>query len=581
MKQNAFSWKFVGPNLSRRIKGSVFMAVLLTVVFFLSGTTYLTARLARQNGSFFASMFAQMLSERLASPDLLKAFEVDSLLEITPNSVQANMIRQEALRIGTRSFSVFSSGDQITTYSKNTGSQIIAVPDPANTENYKTLMFQDIAQFRIVIGDKSMFESANWGTDLFLVSMGIDTTSPAFSKISDYFSLAATSIIPGTDNLPVGRVEVRLDSGFMFTSYLGLIIGIVISAAACVLLALLLSGFLSKTVTLPIRHLNNRLYDLASSSSDDITHVSLKFGKPVYEIQTITEATNTIIDKMRTYNQNMVAQRSQLEAQNLELESQNSELEASRQQIKNAQTQLIQNQNMASVGQLTAAISHEINTPLGTINSNVQLQNMILDMLAKESAVMSDAELSNIIAGLQEASKLNIFACDKVAGIIRSLKNFSRLDQADFQESDINDSARSVVLLTSNLWKKRIRVHESYADLPRVKCYPGLLNQVLMNLMVNAIHAIEQDGDIWIETAIREMNVVVTVRDNGIGISPENLPHIFENGFTTKKQSEGSGLGLSICDNIIQKHGGKIYARSQVGVGTEFEFTIPVINTAT
>jgi signal transduction histidine kinase len=149
---------------------------------------------------------------------------------------------------------------------------------------------------------------------------------------------------------------------------------------------------------------------------------------------------------------------------------------------------------MASVGQLTAAITHEINTPLGAIHSNAQIFDMLLNKLMGFNSINNDKELGDTAQQMKEANDISIMACDRVSQIIKSLKNFSKIDQAEFQEADLDEGVRSVLVLTSNLWKRKITIHEEYGSLPMVRCYPGLLNQVFMNLVVNAIQSIEKKG---------------------------------------------------------------------------------------
>jgi signal transduction histidine kinase len=167
-------------------------------------------------------------------------------------------------------------------------------------------------------------------------------------------------------------------------------------------------------------------------------------------------------------------------------------------------------------------------------------------------------------------------ACERVMQIIKSLKTFTKLDQAEFQEADINEGIRSVLVLTSNLWKRKITIHEDYGELPLVKCFPGMLNQVFMNIVVNAVQAIGENGDIFIKTWKDEKSVNISIRDTGCGIGEENLQRIFENGYTTKSGSLGMGLGLAISRSIINKHEGDIRVTSKVGEGTEFTVIIPL-----
>jgi signal transduction histidine kinase len=182
---------------------------------------------------------------------------------------------------------------------------------------------------------------------------------------------------------------------------------------------------------------------------------------------------------------------------------------------------------------------------------------------------------------LKEVNDINLMACSRIIDIIKSLKTFSRLDQAEFQEADINDGIKSVLVLTHNLLKNRVTVHEDYGDIPPAKCFPGQLNQVFMNIIVNASQAIEGDGDIFIRTCQRERDIYITIRDTGAGIKPENLPKIFEPGFTTKGAGIGLGIGLYLSYCIVHNHNGEIAVTSEPGKGSDFTIRIPIDNDKT
>ncbi len=228
-----------------------------------------------------------------------------------------------------------------------------------------------------------------------------------------------------------------------------------------------------------------------------------------------------------------------------------------------------------------AAITHEINTPIGAINSNAQLEEMILGVLLNHPAVEQNDELIIMFSQLKEANDVNLMACSRIIEIIKSLKSFSRLDQADFQEADINEGIRSVLVLTNNLLKRRVTVHEDYAAIPWVKCYPGQLNQVIMNIIVNASQAIEGEGDIFIKTYQQNRDIYISIKDTGIGINEENISKIFDPGFTTKGVGIGLGLGLYISYNIVQNHNGEISVISEPSNGSEFIIRIPMDNART
>ena len=252
---------------------------------------------------------------------------------------------------------------------------------------------------------------------------------------------------------------------------------------------------------------------------------------------------------------------------------QNDELNHSRFVIENQQNQLIQSEKMASVGQISAAVVHEINTPIGAIKSNAQ----ILDLLIAQLATEQDQEkIKKKVGMMKPTNDMIVDASDRVIQIVKSIKNFSRIDQSAFKEADLHEAIDSVLLLTSNMWKSRITIVKAYGSLPPVNCYIGLINQVIMNLVVNAIDAIETAGEIHITTGIRETSAYIAIKDTGSGIDPDNMEKIFEQGFTTKAIGKGSGLGLAISQNIMEKHAGQILVESVPGSGSTFTILIPI-----
>ncbi len=233
------------------------------------------------------------------------------------------------------------------------------------------------------------------------------------------------------------------------------------------------------------------------------------------------------------------------------------------QELKDTQLKLINSEKMASLGQLVAGVAHEINTPVASIKSNNEIAKKLI----------SQMEDSDTIELLQEINEIDSEAIARINRLVVSLRKFVRLDEAELQEADINKEIDLTLDLIRHETKNRITIIKNYSDLPPIKCYPNMLNQVFMNILVNAAHAIEGEGTITIDTDYKNNNLIVKIKDTGCGIKePEK---IFFAGYTTKSAGVGTGLGLAIAQKIIEKHKGKIEVKTKINEGSEFCITIP------
>ena len=282
--------------------------------------------------------------------------------------------------------------------------------------------------------------------------------------------------------------------------------------------------------------------------------------------------------KLHEQNEELEAQKEELEAQTEELIAVNETLEQAYTDLQEAQSQLIQSEKMAALGQLVAGVAHEINTPLGSINSNIEISKLISQKLSQIASTNDSAELTKLVEKSIKVNDVNSIACRRILELVKSLKNFSRLDEAEFQKANIHDGIDSTLILINNQIKNRVTIHRSYGDIPEIECYPNQLNQVFMNVLVNASQAIEEDGDIFINTFIKNDKVVIEIIDSGNGIKDTHLSKVFDPGFTTKGVGVGTGLGLSICYKIIEKHNGRIYAENEKDLGAKFTIELPIEN---
>ena len=186
---------------------------------------------------------------------------------------------------------------------------------------------------------------------------------------------------------------------------------------------------------------------------------------------------------------------------------------------------------------------------------------------------LDDADMKEMF---EEINDIDNVAVARVQDLVISLKKFVRLDEAELQEADINKELDLTLTIIRNETKNKAEIIRHYGELPLIKCYPNMLNQVFMNILLNACHAIEKYGKIEITTKVENNELIVKIKDSGKGIKPENLDKIFSAGFTTKKAGVGSGLGLAISSEIIDMHHGKIHVTSEFGHGSEFTILIPV-----
>ena len=259
--------------------------------------------------------------------------------------------------------------------------------------------------------------------------------------------------------------------------------------------------------------------------------------------------------------------------------------------------QLLQSEKMASIGQLAAGVAHEINNPLGFVNSNMGTLKKYINTLlavvgangravaqmapgtplaARVDAIGREADLAFLKEDVPDLVKESLEGLKRVREIVQALKDFSHVGETDWQPADLHAGLDSTLNIVANEIKYKATVEKRYGSLPEVTCLPSQLNQVFMNLLVNAAHAIEESGIITISTGVDGDWVWVAISDTGCGIPPQNLNRIFEPFFTTKPVGSGTGLGLSLSYSTVSKHGGRIDVDSRIGVGTTFTVRLPI-----
>ncbi len=270
--------------------------------------------------------------------------------------------------------------------------------------------------------------------------------------------------------------------------------------------------------------------------------------------------------------------------------------------LAEAQSQLLQSEKMASIGQLAAGVAHELNNPIGFVSSNLgSLESYLKDIFAilaayetAEAESGADCPRLEAARALKRDRDFDFLKTDivqlmaeskdglaRVAKIVRDLKDFSRAGEAAYQWADLHQGLDSTLNIVWNELKYKCTVSKEYGELPPVWCVPSQLNQVFMNLLVNAAHAIPEKGEIAIRTRRQGDEVCVAIADTGGGIAPEHLGRIFEPFFTTKPVGKGTGLGLSLAYSIVRKHQGRIEVSSELGKGTTFSVWLPIEAKAT
>lgn len=250
--------------------------------------------------------------------------------------------------------------------------------------------------------------------------------------------------------------------------------------------------------------------------------------------------------------------------------------------------QLLQSEKLASLGQLAAGVAHEINNPIGYVSSNMKVLAEYSDSLinlvkllsqqvdeAQRLSLLAQFDFDYVCADLPKLVQESEQGLERVVDIIHDLKDFSHIEEAEFVDADLHQGIQSTLNIVSNELKYKAGVVKDFAELPLVRCIPSQLNQVLLNLLVNAAHAIEQHGTIRISTGFDDNWVWFSVSDDGRGMDTAQLARIFEPFYTTKPKGQGTGLGLPLSRSIVEKHQGLLDVSSTPGVGSCFTVKLP------
>lgn len=340
-------------------------------------------------------------------------------------------------------------------------------------------------------------------------------------------------------------------------------------------------------------------YQIHVKGSDEIAALATTFNQMSTRLAESYENQNKYKETIEQINADLEAR---VLRRTEEISKKNDELSAAYENLKKTQSQLLQADKMASVGQLAAGVAHEINNPIGFIKSNLsslkyyiqsyqfvlqannqtftEFANTGFDKDKTEQAIQlyQKEDIDYINDDIDELLNDSITGIQRVADIVSNLKTYSHVDNQKKQEADINSCLTTTLKMVNNEIKYKCKVITDLQPLPKIFCNPSKLNQVFTNLIVNAGQAIEEQGEIRIQTALQNDKIQIAIGDNGKGIPEENIKRLFDPFFTTKPVGEGTGLGLSISHGIIEEHGGTIQVESALDVGTTFNIALPLDN---
>lgn len=562
------------PSLKRKIQGAMFQSSLASHIILACILLPILFTIIIPVGQIMTQGTAMELVQRYSMSDMNNKSPKTQILESELNQLsETEIINHIEVMNSTTDTSVTTAKDNLISLSEEFKS-IPSIMIDRNSYDTKRLLILTSDQYT---RSNTFLEKVLPFIKLYTLHFKLDnyefnvpkisSNSATLHFVSDIVEHTKTTVpIKDMAGNELGYIEITINPqlvNFIVVPYILLIISV---SFATLFIVSLLSKFMTKGLLKPITSVNKQLKSMVDGDLENISEIKLSVKKPPLEIHELLDSANQILIKMMDNHR-------LLEAQNEELHTQNDELIETKNIIQKQQNMLVQNEKMASVGQLSAAIVHEINTPVGAIKSNSQMIDMLYNQLKEKEMC---AEAVKTAEKIKQLNSIILQASERVSSIIKSLKSYSRLDQSEFKASDINEDLQNVLLLTSNLWKNKINIIEEFGVIPEVKCYSGLLNQVFMNLIVNAIDAMENGGTLTLNTRQEEDHVVVSIQDTGSGISAENILHIFEEGFTTKSKHKGSGLGLSLSKDIVLKHNGRIEVSSELEVGSLFSVIIPI-----
>ncbi len=445
---------------------------------------------------------------------------------------------------------------------------------------------------------------------ILLASAGDDAAdSPDFvedfsldSVVDGIYDVSAPISVSGVE---YGRVEIGFDIGSIEenlaeTRQLSTLIAI-IEMVLVAIFSLLLGTYLTRqlmVLRLAAKQVSKGDYSLTLKvdSGDEVGEVALAFNQMASVLkesqQTRDRYENELVELNQTLEQRVIRRTEKINAQYEELKN-------THQQLADAQAKLLQAEKLASIGQLSAGIAHEINNPISFVHSNahslskyIKIYQQLLGMYRSAFEAQSEQlpAIKADIEAFESAEDIDFVTEDidtlitdtidgavRVQEIVKGLRDFSHSNHDTKMPCDVVECTESTLRILTAELKSRCQVRTEFEPVPSVMGNRGELNQVIMNLLVNAGQSMEEFGELLVSTTVEDSQVVLSVTDTGKGIAPENLGKLFDPFFTTKPVGEGTGLGLSISYGIIKDHDGTILVDSEPGKGTTFKVVLPVL----
>jgi len=512
------------------------------------------------------------------------------------NKVKYALVSKFTLSIG---LSIFITVFFVSAYNLYSSTPIIAKYKEQQDENFKSVAN---VLFRSAISDlktKPDFENTHQLASNFVVNNLVLYVEVVDNKNGKYLWSTANAYIKSISPDKIQSINYKLGNKMLtvafydensFVSLVNLLIrGNMILSVVFIIFGFFLAFILAKYVTMPVKKL--------VEGAEEFSKGNLKFRTFVQtedEIGVLAQSFNDMAEKLSDLY--MSLEQKVLERTH-ELSKKNIELKSAYKELTDTQSMLVHNEKMRSLGQLVAGVAHELNNPINFIYGNLihlkNYSNDLMQVIKKYEEIQQkinedvfkdvenlkkEVEYDFITEDLSALIKSCTEGAERSKQIILDLKNFSRLDEAQVKQVDIHEGIESSLnILYSKLKHEKIQIHKEYTEVPMVTCYPGQLNQVFMNILDNAMQALEgTEENIFIRTKLVGEDVVIEFEDTGPGIEEDVVHKIFDPFFTTKPVGEGTGLGLSICYKIIKSHNGSIKVESQKGKGTKFIIKLPL-----